>query len=345
MNKKLLAAAVGATLAAAPLLSAQAEVKLFGRIQVAVVSVNSDNGSTVIGTTKSDGTQMGDTNGNSRWGIDASENLGNGIKAIGRVAWQLDPSNGVVGSNSASQVARDQFAGLTGGFGTVKFGRLPSSYKMFGGVVWDPWAATFLQARRSGGMSGGAFAHNGFINDLMEYTTPKGLGGLKAQVQYSVDKTSTDKSYNVGVSWTGGPIQVIGAVSHDAQATGSPDNKKIGARFKTGGMFVYAQYEDVENGGDLQANGNKIGGGAKVTKGKFAVVGAGFKFGNNMVAGNIGQFNADNSCSSCVDADYYAIGLYHFLSKHTRVYAGYSHINAKTVDKVDQYGAGIRFDF
>lgn len=344
MNKKLLAAAVGATLVAAPVLSAQAEVKLFGRIQVEAVNINSNTNATF------NGWQQGDTTGNSRWGINASEDLGNGIKAIGRVAWQLDPSNGVVGSAKASQVARDQWAGLTGGFGTVKFGRLPGSYKMFGGVVWDPFAATFMQARNSGGMSAGAFAHNSFINDLMEYTTPKGLGGFKAQVQYSLDKTSYNKSYNVGLSWKGGPIQVIGAVSHDAAVAGSPDNKKIGVRYKAGPMFVWGQYEDAQNGGNLKADGEAVGGitkvSANVTKGKFYVVGAGFRFGNNLVAGNVGQFRKDSSCTpGCVDADYYAIGLYHFLSKHTRVYAGYSHTNAKTVDKVDQYGAGIRFDF
>jgi predicted porin len=329
MNKKLLAIAVGATLAAAPVMATQAKVKLWGRLEVEVVSVNSDNGSTF------DGTQQGDTNGQSRWGVDASEDLGNGIKAIGRMAWQIDPSNG------SAEKARDQWVGLKGGFGTFKIGRVPSSYKMFGGVKWDPYTATFLQARRSGGMSGGTYGHNGFNSDMVEYTTPKGMGGFKVQLQYSLDKSSNDKDYHAGVSWKGGPVEVIGAASHSDAADAT--NKKIGARFKSGGMFVFLQYEDVENGGDIRANGNKVGGGASTKMGNFTVVGAGYKFGNNLIAGNVGKFNADTGGG--VDVDYYALGLTHFLSKHTRVWAGYSHINAKTVDKVDQYGAGIRFDF
>jgi predicted porin len=60
-------------------------------------------------------------------------------------------------------------------------------------------------------------------------------------------------------------------------------------------------------------------------------VGAGYKFGNNLVAGNVGGFDAN---SGGTDVDYFALGVTHFFSKKTRVYGGYTSVD------VD-----IRFDF
>jgi predicted porin len=333
MNKKLLAVAIGAALAASPFLAAQADVKVKGRVEVELVNVDGDN---------IDTTQQGDDNGQSRLEFDAEEDLGNGLKAIGRLAFQYDPSNG------DGEVARDQWAGLKGGFGTVKVGRLGSTYKMYGGVTWDPYVATFLQARRGGGMNGGVFGgHNSFVNDIIEYTTPK-LGGFTLQAQYVADDTDPggsnnvkDGSYNLGGKWKGGPVEVIAVTSHQERDNADAlDNSKVGARFTSGGLTAYVQYEDVDNGGPIRANGNSLVGNAG--EGSFLVVGAGYKFGNNLVAGNVGGFDADNGGS---DVDYFALGLTHFFSKKTRVYAGYANTKVDNGEDVDLLGAGIRFDF
>jgi predicted porin len=329
MNKKLLSVAVGAALAASPLLAANAAVKVQGRVEVEIV-----NGSSDLDNAPYDGTEQGDNNGQSRLVFNGSEDLGNGLKAIGRLAFSYDPSDG------GDQGNRDAWAGLKGGFGTFKIGRLPGTYKMFGGVKWDPYAATFMQARRAGGMTGDGYGHNGFINDIIEYTTPK-LGGFTFQGQYIMDETDGDDgSYMVGAKWKGGPVEVIAAANHHESA--DEDNAKVGARFKSGGLTAYVQYEDVDNGGSIRANGHRISGASTGAGGSFLLVGAGYKFGNNLLAGNVGGFDADNSGT---DVDYFAIGLTHFFSKKTRVYAGYASTDVDGVDNAELLGAGIRFDF
>jgi predicted porin len=327
MNKKLLATAVGAALAASPLVATQAKVKVQGRIKVELVRVNFDS--------KDNITEQGDNNGDSRLVFNGSEDLGNGLKAIGRLAFQYDPSDG------ADQKNRDQWAGLKGGFGTFKIGRLPGTYKMYGGVGWDPYTATFLQSRRNGGMSGNSFGgHNGFNNDMIEYTTPK-LGGLTLQGQYLADDTKgTDGSYMVGGKWKGGPVELVAATAHlESSGSESMDNSKFGARFKSGGLAAFILYEDVDDGGPINPNGNNI---ATAGKGTFLNGGAAYKFGNNEIAGTVGSFDADGDASN---VDHFALGLTHFFSKKSRIYAGYAKTDVKDGETAEMYGAGIRFDF
>jgi predicted porin len=331
MNKKLLAVAVGATLAAAPMLSAQAaKVTVYGQAEVEIVDVSTDNSPTI------DGTYQGDDNGRSRWGIKAEQDLGNGMKAIAKYEFQLDPSNG------DDQVARSQYVGLSGGFGELRLGRDHGAYKTAGGVAWDPYVATFMQARRGGGMSGGTFGHNSFRNDLIGYTTPKGLGGFWGQVQFVVDdRNGDDGDYHLAGGWKGGPLEIIVAANNDDSK--DAQNRKIGARYNSGGLTAAVQYEDVENGDGIRLNG--VSTGASTADGSFLWVNLGYKFGNNLVSGSLGNFSSDTAAS---DVDYLAIGVTHFFDKKTRVYGGYAKIDADggtTVDSADMWGVGIRFDF
>jgi len=335
MKKNLLALAVGATVAAAPIVATQADVKVWGRLEVELV--NSDGGAL------DNYTQMGDTNGQSRLGVDASKDLGNGLKAIGRYAFKMDPSNG-------SQLsARDQYVGLAGGFGKVVFGRLPLHYKMYGGVKWDPYTATFLEARRSGGMSGDALGHNGFVNDVIAYFTPK-LGPVTAAIGYIADETQLGEdaagnpvgalngSISAAISANFGPIEVMGAyngIQRDQQS--DIDNAKIGIRYNANGLTAAWQYEDVDNSGSIRINGNRVAGGQQA---KINFLNLGYKFGNTLIAGNYGKTDAKNNGQ---DVDYAALGVTYFLDKKVRVYGGWA--QTKTADTYDLWGAGIRYDF
>ncbi len=339
MQKKLLVMAVGATIAAAPFVAAQADVKLRGMLEVDLVSVDGGKFNSEV--------QQGDAGGRSRVYIDASKDLGNGLKAFGRYAWKTDPSNG-------SQIsARDQFVGLKGGFGAVKFGRMPTPYKMNGGVKWDPYTATFLEARRSGGMSGDAFGHNGFVNDIIQYGSPK-FAGIKFQVGFIADEKATgDKSkpkpamngtFLFGGTGVWGPISAIAAYQNIKQrAVGSVKGKddvkqaKIGIRYKANGLIAALQLEDVDSAGSIRINGNKITsiGAAKITWGNL-----GYKFGNTLITGSYGKTNADNNGQ---DVTYGMLGVTYFFAKKVRAYAGYA--ETKTDTKYKMIGAGMRYDF
>ncbi len=65
----------------------------------------------------------------SRVGLKGKEDLGNGLKAVYKFEWQLDMADKSKGSDDHIK-SRNQYAGLSGGFGTVLFGRHDTPLKM-----------------------------------------------------------------------------------------------------------------------------------------------------------------------------------------------------------------------
>jgi len=360
MQKKLLAIAVGATIAAAPMF-AQADVVLKGRIETELA--NTDGGDTLTGETYIDSvTRQGDYNGQSRWLIDASKDLGNGLKAIGRLSWQLNPSDG------ADQKARDQYVGLAGGWGAFVAGRLPTPYKMNGGVKWDPYTATFLQARGQGGMSSSSLGHNSFVNDVLAYVMPE-LGGVNATFAYVADNSeepvSYEGTYTMGGTGKWGPIEAMLAYTdaslHGTAITDKQQVKQFkgGVRYVGNGLTAAYQYENVDYAGPVKINGLSTGfNGGDIAKnlagidngGTFNYFNLGYKFGNTLISGNYGFFSGDEYVN---DVDYGAIGLTYFFDKKVRVYGGWSGTDIKKVSGTPQdgvgtfntWGAGLRYDF
>ncbi|MFV0371011.1 MAG: porin, partial [Azonexus sp.] len=117
MQKKLIALAIAAAASGAAF--AQTNVTIFGIADVGYVGVDADGGkfqhninSGVLST--------------SRIGFKGAEDLGNGLKAIFNLEYGLllDQNTGIGASGA---VARQQFVGLTGGFGTVVAGRLQTA--------------------------------------------------------------------------------------------------------------------------------------------------------------------------------------------------------------------------
>ena len=353
MKKTLLAMAVGATIVAAPVI-AQADVKMFGKIQVEVVNLD--------GGIYDSYTRQGDYSGMSRVGFDASKDLGNGLKAIGRLAWGLNPSDG---SNGGFAFARSQYVGLAGGWGAFIAGRVQSPYKTYGGVAWDPYVATFMQARRMGGMSGDGTGHNGFVNDQLVYASPV-MAGIKFTAHYGLDEDSVDGAnggldgtWGAGVSGTWGPVEVIGAyltyknttntlpgVGCADPVTGpgpncggdSIDQAKIGIRYKGNGLTAALQYEDVDNAGAIRVNGLRVGGNGEA---KIIFANLGYKFGNTLISGNWGT--TDTKADNTSDVDYWALGARYYLAKKVSTYLGYAETKQDT--KYKMYGVGMRYDF
>jgi len=364
MKKTLLAMAVGATIVAAPVI-AQADVKMFGKFQVELTNV--DGGSSVDGVENNrtarnydNFNRQGDYSGMSRIGFDASKDLGNGLKAIGRYAWGMNPSDG---SNGSFAFARSQYIGLAGGWGAFIAGRVQSPYKTYGGVKWDPYVATFMEARRKGGMSGDATGHNGFVNDQVVYASPV-MAGIKFTAHYGIDEQATSDttgslngSWGAGISGVWGPVEVIGAYLNfrnrtssgcSGPACGTDDIKqgKIGVRYKGNGLTAALQYENVDNVGRQIANGLATNNAA--LEGKILFANLGYKFGNTLIAGNYGKTDADDITVNGVkvgvsDITYWALGARYYLAKKVSTYIGYSETDQN--DKYKLLGVGMRYDF
>jgi len=318
MNKKLLALAVGAAVSAAPMF-ATAGVKVYGHAQVEIASV--DDGST------SDGTNVTD-NARGRIGVKASEKLGNGMTAIAKYEFRTDTTDNRRTSDGGPLTARESLVGLKGSFGTVELGNLKSAYKYNGGVKYDPFVATVLQARGAGGMTSGAFGHNSFLANSVGYKTPK-MGGFKGWVTFSPDEVSgrssgADGDYSFGLKFKQKAFEVFVAGVGDDSA--NYDSIKVGGQYKFGNFKISGQYEMADSSGS-DTDTFFIGGQAK--------------FGMNVLVAQFGNTDPDAS----TDTDYFAIGLIHNLSKKTRLTAGFANTDAGSGSEVDTFAVGMRMKF
>jgi predicted porin len=310
MNKKLITLAVAGVLGVAPALST-ADVKVYGKAQVQIESVDRD---TAAGSQVS----VNDDYGNSRLGFKATEDLGNGLTGIAVMEFSVDPSaiSGVGG--------RESWVGLKGSFGTVSAGTLKSAYKYTGGVKYDPFVATPLQARGNGGMSGnspsysaagggaGAFGHNGYLANSLGYSTPK-MNGFSAMATYSPDETSTatgasDGDYSLSVKYDAGNFEVFAkAVNNDTNSAATDySSTAVGGQFRMGDHKFSVQYEMTDPAGTADPT--------------FLFLGWQGKFGNNKLVAQYGMYDSDGGN----DATYYALGAIHSFSKTTRLFGGYS---------------------
>jgi len=209
MHKKLLTLAVGAALTAGPILIAQADVKIGGFAQVEIARENHNR---VESTTTED-------NARGRFWITADEKIG-ALTGLAHFEFRVDTTGvcgletgggGTGGCAANAANTREKWVGLQGGFGTVKLGSVRSPYKYAGGITWDSFGATNLEARGNGGMFGGTFAQNNFFDNSVAYTSPN-FGGVTFGVTYSFDDVSTDAAtaqtvqaddgdYSAAVEW------------------------------------------------------------------------------------------------------------------------------------------------
>ncbi len=231
MNKKLLTVAIGSVLSAAPMLVAQADVKVGGHAQVeyyngeatcAVAGQPIFTGTSTCATGGAGATLSRDGSGlvdnaRGRFWITADEDLGGGMKALAHFEFSVDTANsgGAATSDNSSapydgtartfdQRAREKYVGISGAFGAIKLGNQHGVYKRMGGVRWDPLNATVLEVRGNGGQSGSAdvnrgFAHNGFIAGAIKWESGKLLGDIATlEVLYAPHENSNAAGIDAG---------------------------------------------------------------------------------------------------------------------------------------------------
>ena len=359
MNKNLLALAVSVAVLAPA--AASADAKIYGVVQ-AEYSVED---SSAAGVNSVQG--VDDDNGQSRLGFKANEKLGGGLSAFAQVEFGFDPADHSTNGVNDSVNGRVQFMGLKGSWGTFTVGTFDAPYKVAGGVKWDPFAATHLQARRAGGMSGGAGigGHNGYMTNAMMYTSPK-VNGFQVKFAISPDETNvaatandsdaSDNDYSLSVNYNNGPWQAIFAHNRNNAVTGADDETltKVGLRWKNGPWSVAGQYEDINDairsvGG---AVGGSVAGAYTVCAGCDANIlwlNANYKAGNNTFSVAYGDTDVDNTVANAdFDYDMWTVGVRHSFSKKTSVFGGYTQTdgdnNGNAADR-DAWSVGIRQKF
>lgn len=359
MNKKLLAMAVAAAITA-PMM-AQAAPTLYGHLQVEVASKDDGNKNQSNANTGAAGSEAmaTDDNKRGRLGVKGSEDLGNGMSALYNFEWQVETTQGQV--NDGTRVG---MVGLKGGFGTIMAGALKTPYKYYGGVKYDPFVTTYMEARSRGGMSGkmadadgaskGSFGHHGFMTDAIGYKNKFGAVELWANI--SLDENGgakgKDGDMNIGVKFSGGNYEAFFAMASDDQSKststsststadlvtgvvttstvtttelGTYDATKFGGMYKMGAHKIKLQIETTEAAEKSSFDGTTLTTSTGSWDGDHMFIGYEMKMGKNVIAVNYGASEYTfTPGTSKTTVDYLAVGVFHKMSKKTQAFVGHS---------------------
>lgn len=319
MNKKLLFAAVGAALSAAPMVVVHADTTLYGHLHESFDNI--DNGSSKNGYTSSN---------SSRFGIKGNEDLGDGLKAIYQV------ESGAFGMNDGSGgfggPLRNTYMGFAGSWGAVKVGRYDSPFKELGRAL-DNFNEEVGDLRNISSTDT-APIYDARISNMIRYESPD-MSGFNVNFLHSSSNglqgvqgpgAAGGNSVNsLGANWTGGPFKVLFAYQRDGyQPSGSGATAvshqhdgawRLAGAYTYEGMMVGLAHQDLKDalGMDLNEKAN--------------ILVASYKLDNNLIKfqyAKAGSWSGSACGSYCAGGKLWALGLDHSLSKSTLVYVNYA---------------------
>jgi predicted porin len=249
MQKKLIALAV-ATAFSAPAFADNSNVSLYGKVNLALDSINSNQTGAV--------SKMRVNSNASRFGVRGGEDVGDGLKAIYQFEVQMDGD----GSGAASATknggfgngTRNSAVGLAGGFGEVSLGIWDTPYKVTHNKIelfdnTTVFSATNLigHASATGGVNYVTRQAN-----MVQYVSPS-LGGVKIAALYSPDeaKTATTNKTVLSLSATYDQDGIFAALGYESRpdqtTTGQKDSAmRLVGKYDFGGAWVGATVERIK---------------------------------------------------------------------------------------------------
>ena len=336
MQKKIIALAVAAM--ASGVAFAQSNVTVYGVVDAYYGNI-SNNADVAANVKKFSGVNSGGLS-TSRLGFRGTEDLGNGMKALFTLEYQVNTDDGALLTAAG---ARHSSIGLTGNFGTVLAGRLPTAalgwglkYQPLGGSAVDPLRnvvnATF-----------GGLSTADRLSNAVAYVSPN-LSGFTVQYNHAfVGETKTEagngqRSANIlAADYDNGPLsvgvvyRVVGNQSNTGDKTGQKE-WSIGGKYAIGTVAtLFATYQkgdqNANNGLDYKAY--SVGAAVPVTaKGTVVASFANSDVGNTAAGVDQG-------------AKAYTLAYTYALSKRTTAYTAYtSTSNERNTDTV-HYGVGL----
>ncbi|MDR3214133.1 MAG: porin [Azoarcus sp.] len=335
MQKKLIALAV-AGLVSAPAF-AQSNVTIYGTIDYGYVWTGN---SIFHGVDSRSGIESGVSKAN-RLGFKGVEDLGNGLKAVFVLEQGL---NGDKGAMWKGGDARQAYAGLAGGFGTIAFGRQYTPQHVFLGAV-DPFANNGLGSAKN------VLSVDQRLDNLAAYISPNWSGfsfivGWTWAYQGDEDMDndsgglalSDTRVWAIAPSYTNGGL-FVGANYHRAK----PKNDDILIEnVSAADLFVSYDFGPVKLGAAYgQRKTNNIST-AEDTKIRQWLIGATWKITSNdsLLASYTNRKVKDDDLTGGSDAKLaqWAIGYEHALSKRTALYVQYAHQTQNSSQKELGYG-------
>ncbi|MEW6590033.1 MAG: porin [Pseudomonadota bacterium] len=305
MMKKILAVAVASAFAA-PAFAATSNVDIYGQFHVSIDSLD-------------DGTNSGTnvSSNASNIGFRGTEDLGGGLSAI----WQVESLLSVDGTGDLGS-SRDTFAGLKGGFGTLRVGYFDTPMKQVSRTL-DFFNNKIGDTRN---LMGGATSNwEARFNNGVRYDTPD-MSGFSASVHYSTQYgagvgaavTNNDNdAYALGLNYKNGPFLLMAAYQTAdiaGSAAGDESAWRLGAGVKLGDITLNALYHSASDQAGVVNADRKVYG-----------LGAGYKMGNiGLAAQWYKATDLKGNATPNQSADMFALGADYSFSKRTTAYVAYA---------------------
>lgn len=309
MKRKLLAALVLGFFAGVA--NAQTNVTIYGIVDAGIS--RTDNGA-VKTTELGSGLQSG-----SRIGFRGTEDLGGGLAAIFALENGFNVDTGTLGQSNATTTrlfGRQAFVGLQGGFGAVRLGRQYNPIRTAVETI-DPF---------NHGLAGNASnvfnVYGERTDNTISYATPV-ISGFSGQINYGLGEVAGDNSrartIGASVGYANGPINVILAHHNFDTGTAAAAGTKakttfLGATYDFRLVKVHAAY--ATNKTDTAALATRVDR-DEALLGVSAPIGAA---GTVLVS----WIHRKDDTPTANDADQYAIGYIHNLSKRTNLYTSFA---------------------
>ncbi len=225
MQKKIIALAIASALAAPGLALADPAVNVYGVLDAWAGDITASG-------TKSQMLVGSGGLSQSRLGFKATDDLGNGTKALAVLEYGLD---GTDGSGMTSN-ARQKLLGLTGGWGTVAAGYLQTAGNDFE-MKYDPAGDSSISALQN--ITGAYnFAHSGFLI---------GSAAEAARAQRAIAYLSPDFSgFNFAVNYSTA-LSGVGNVGAPSNAASAPSAWLLSGNYGMGPWSVGLVYAAADN--------------------------------------------------------------------------------------------------
>ncbi len=339
MKKQTLALAVLATAATAAGAQQAPNVTIYGRVNTSIESQKLTGQSTTTAL----------QNNSSRWGLKGSEDLGGGMKAFLQLESGFGSDDGRL-SNDGGLFNREAFAGISGGFGAVRGGRITSP-------LYFASADYISMHNHDTGTSSdflfGFAATGGNNNNSITYKSPS-FSGADVEIAYSFAASGNElpgsnnrRNTQIAVNWVGGPLHLGGGYAQmDDKRTGSSvkdETAVIRALYEMGAFTVGAYYErsKLNFAGDRRSRNNvRLAGMYTMGASEFHL--------------NFGLAD-DFSGTNDTGAKQFTLAYNYNLSKRTKLYAFYTQVDedsngtyylgATPGAKFSSLAAGFRHNF
>jgi predicted porin len=230
----------------------------------------------------------------SRIGIKGSEDLGDGLKAIYGLEWQVD----VAGNNAAKNFSsRNTFAGLAGGFGTVMIGRHDTPVKMSQPTDLFNDGAADLD---NNNMTAGIETAENRAASMMAYVSPS-FSGVKIMAATVRDGDNDTAANDIAVTYGSTKEGLyLAAAMYLPETAGAGDVTRLSAQYKADGLTVSAMYSDADMSGTVTA------------------LQAAYKMGKFMPKVKVSMTDSDTA--GVANTTNVAVGLNYSLGKKTTAY-------------------------